>query len=180
LIKGQVFLWKEARRGKHSGTLTARSRLRDIFNFMTTAPATMTASFCPATAPSSSSSFPCRSRCAQVLVKMKASSICGSGHPRDLPRASRQGAGGLPARHDRRARAVRADRRGRAGLQGIQGRRPRDPLPHQRLRLLRRLQVGLHDSCQTRAARPTAGSATAVTALPARGGKTPACTCPTT
>ena len=70
----------------------------------------------------------------QVLLRMAASTICGSdiGH---LPRSTGR-AGGVPRRR-RRSRAVRAGRRGRARLP-VRRRRPGGRLPHRRLRALRR------------------------------------------
>ena len=80
----------------------------------------------------------------QVLVRMKASSICGSDIRAIYREHLGKGPGGLSG-GDRRPRAVRADRQGRAGLQAVQGGRPGGDLPHLRLRRLRRVPARLYD-----------------------------------
>ena len=114
----------------------------------------------------------------QVLLRMKASSICGSDIRAIYREHLGKGPGGLPG-CDRRPRAVRPGGQGRARLQAVQGRRPRGDLPHLRLRRLRRVPARLYDQLpSTRSGRLTAGSATAATRTTCWPRRTPASACP--
>ena len=93
----------------------------------------------------------------QVLLRMKASSICGSDIRAIYRRAPRHRTGGLPGRH-RRPRTVRPGRHRGPRLPTAAARRPRRRLPHRRVRRLRGVPLRLHDrlhlttSCRARVA----------------------------
>ena len=97
----------------------------------------------------------------QVLVRMKASSICGS----DIRAIYREHLGvgdeayrGVIAGHEPCGQIEAVG----PGCKKYQARRPGRAVPHQRLRRLRRLSGRLHDLLpHARTGPPTAGSATA-------------------
>ena len=100
-------------------------------------------------------------------------------HPRDLPRAPRQRAGGLPGR-DRRSRAVRPGGRGRPGLQAARPRATGSSSTTSPAAGSARSAAAATDRLHlTRRARRTAGSATAATRSTCSPRRAPACCCPT-
>ncbi len=89
----------------------------------------------------------------EVLLRMKASTICGSDirciYHEHLGKGP-EGYQGVVAGHE----PVRADRQDRAGLPPLRGGRPRDRLSHLRLRRLQRLPPRLHDLLHQREVPP--------------------------